>query len=414
VEENTKLNHLKLYRLPWTLPDNAISWLEPTSACNLMCEGCYRENVPRSHKSLETIRGELETFHRLRRADAVSITGGDPLVHPQIADIVKLVQEMGFKPILNTNGAVLTEKTLGELKKAGAYGFTFHVDSKQGRPKWENKNELELNELRLHYAEMLKKAGGLCCAFNATVYHDTFQYVPDLVEWAAKHIDKVQAMVFILYRAAVPNLPFNWYAGENKIEMTLMEEKLPYAGAKEGRIDLKSTEVVEEIRRHFPEFTPCAYLNGTEKPDDFKWLLSCRMGNGERIFGYTGSKFMELVQTFNHLLKGRYLGYVRPESAGWGKRTFLLSPFDAGIRKISKRYLKSMLTNPTLLFSRLHLQSVMIIQPIDFMENGLQNMCDGCPDMTVWDGKLAWSCRLEELKQFGTWVRTIPPDNNKT
>ena len=26
------LNHRGLYRLPWTLPDNAISWLEPTSA----------------------------------------------------------------------------------------------------------------------------------------------------------------------------------------------------------------------------------------------------------------------------------------------------------------------------------------------------------------------------------------------
>jgi hypothetical protein len=122
---------------------------------------------------------------------------------------------------------------------------------------------------------------------------------------------------------------------------------------------------------------------------------------------------MELIQTFNHLLKGRYLGYVRPESAGWGKRTFLLSPFDAGIREISKRYLKSMLINPALLFNKLYLQSVMIIQPIDFMENGLQNMCDGCPDMTVWDGKLAWSCRLEELKQFGTWVRTVRPNNNK-
>jgi organic radical activating enzyme len=410
--ENTKLNHLKLYRLPWTLPDNAISWLEPTSACNLTCDGCYRENVPKSHKTLEIVRGELETFRSLRKADAVSISGGDPLMHPQIVDIVKMVKQMGFKPILNTNGAVLTEKMLLELKKAGTYGFTFHVDSKQGRPKWENKNELELNQLRLHYAEMLKKTGGLCCAFNSTVYQDTLQYVPDLVEWAGRHIDKVQTMVFILYRAAVPNLPFNWYAGEDKIEMKLMEDMLPYAGAREVRIDLKTTEVVEEIHRRFPEFTPCAYLNGTEKPDDFKWLLSCRLGTNEKIYGYTGSKFMELVQTFHHLLKGCYLAYVNPKVAQSGKRTFLLSPFDAGIRQIGKRYFKSILANPALLFNKLHQQSVMIIQPIDFLENGLQNMCDGCPDMTVWDGKLAWSCRLEELKHFGTWVRTVPPKSD--
>ncbi|MFH1335143.1 MAG: hypothetical protein ABII96_01380 [Candidatus Zixiibacteriota bacterium] len=172
--------------------------------------------------------------------------------------------------------------------------------------------------------------------------------------------------------------------------------------------------MVEEIHRRFPEFAPCAYLNGTEKPDDFKWLLSCRLGTNEKIYGYAGSKFMEMVQTFHHLLKGCYLAYVNPKVAQSGKRTFLLSPFDSGIGQTGKRYLKSILANPALLFNKLHLQSVMIIQPIDFLENGSQNMCDGCPDMTVWDGKLAWSCRLEELKHFGTWVRTVPPKNDQT
>ena len=56
------INHRELYRLPWTLPDNAISWLEPTSACNLACDGCYRENVKDSHKRIiqhSTSRQEL-------------------------------------------------------------------------------------------------------------------------------------------------------------------------------------------------------------------------------------------------------------------------------------------------------------------------------------------------------------------
>src|SRR5271157_3159227 len=55
------LNHTEMYRLPWTLPDNAISWLEPTSQCNLACDGCYRENVANSHKSLDAVRDEVET-----------------------------------------------------------------------------------------------------------------------------------------------------------------------------------------------------------------------------------------------------------------------------------------------------------------------------------------------------------------
>jgi hypothetical protein len=50
----------------------------------------------------------------------------------------------------------------------------------------------------------------------------------------------------------------------------------------------------------------------------------------------------------------------------------------------------------------------MIIQPADFMENGALGMCDGCPDITVYDNKLVWSCRMDELINFGDWVRAVP------
>ena len=32
-----------LYRLPWSMNDNAIAWLEITDICNIYCEGCYRQ-----------------------------------------------------------------------------------------------------------------------------------------------------------------------------------------------------------------------------------------------------------------------------------------------------------------------------------------------------------------------------------
>ena len=51
------------YRLPWTLTDNAISWLEITDDCNLACEGCYRPRK-QNHKSLEQIANELALFSK--------------------------------------------------------------------------------------------------------------------------------------------------------------------------------------------------------------------------------------------------------------------------------------------------------------------------------------------------------------
>jgi len=46
------------------------------------------------------------------------------------------------------------------------------------------KTELELNELRLQYAQMLAEVGRISCAFNATVYEHTLKDVPLVVEWA--------------------------------------------------------------------------------------------------------------------------------------------------------------------------------------------------------------------------------------
>lgn len=398
------LDHRALYRLPWTLPDNAISWLEPTSACNLYCEGCYRTNDPKGHKSLAAIAEDLDVFMRLRTSDSISVAGGDPLTHPRVVDIVAMIAERGMKPILNTNGLALDRDLLIELRRAGLMGLTIHIDSKQRRPHWKGKTEIELNELRLNYARMIAEVGGLSCSFNSTVYEDTLESVPDLVAWAEQHIDIVHVIVFITFRAALVGGAFDYYVGGEKIEFG----SIPYASDANLTIDINARDVVGAIRERFPDFQPSAYLNGTEQPDSFKWLLSGRVGTKGHVYGYVGPKFMELAQSSHHLRRGRYLSYASPRTLRRGRSMLLLSPFDRGLARTAAAYLGAALVNPLRLFRRLHFQSVMIIQPIDVLPDGRQNMCDGCPDMTVWNGRLAWSCRLEEPQTFGSFVRTIP------
>lgn len=400
----TELDPSNYYRLPWSLTDNAIAWLEPTWKCNIYCDGCYRLNDPRGHKPIARVQEELAVFKKFRNTDGVSIAGGDPLIHPDIVEIVRLVAANGMKPILNTNGLALTKELLRELKAAGAKGFTFHVDSKQSRPHWKGKNELELNALRLQFAEMVHEIGGISCAFNSTVYEDTLPYVPELVEWAQRHIDKVHVMVFIAYRAAVLDGRYDYYAGTQKVDL----KTIPYTATSSRKTDILSTDVYKCIKNRFPEFDSAAYLNGTNKPDSFKWLLSGRLGTKDRIYGYVGPKFMELAQVFHHLRHGHYLAYSEPKVHRRGKAMLLLSPFDSKLRGIAGRFLLSALLNPLRLFKRLHFQSVMIIQPPDILEDGTQNMCDGCPDMTVLNGKMIWSCRAEEPMQFGCFLRTLP------
>lgn len=396
------LDHRDLYRLPWTLSDNAIAWLEPTMKCNLACEGCYRRNI-NEHKSLEEVAADLDVFARYRKTDGISIAGGDPLTHPQVVDIVRMVAERGWKPILNTNGLALTEPLLREMKAAGLFGLTFHIDSKQHRPKWKHKTEQEHNDLRLHFAEMVARVGGLSCSFNATIYEDTLDCIPELMAWAQEHIDIVHVMVFICYREPADTKRFDYYSGGQKVDMT----PLTYEDTGQ-RIDISAQEVVDKIREQHPEFQPAAYLNGTARPDSFKWLLTVRMGTKKRIYGYLGRKIVELAQVWHHLRTGRYLAYGPPKMSRSARSMLLtLWPFDHGVRKALWRAIRS----PSLLFRRLHLQSIMVISPVEILDNGQQNMCDGCPDMTVWNGELAWSCRLEECIHFGEFVRTVPKEH---
>ena len=401
-----EVDHNELYRLPWTLPDNAISWLEPTALCNLACDGCYRENTKDSHKPLDEVKRELDVFQKLRKSDCISIAGGDPLLYPNIIELVTEIKSRGIKPIINTNGKALTKELLKDLKAAGVYGFTFHVDSKQGRGgEWKGKNELELNELRLQYAQMLAEAGDIACSFNSTVYEDTLQYVPEMIEWAHKHIDIVHTMVFIAFRHVIPQMPFDWFAGGQKVDW----QNIMYHSDDKRNINIKSTDVLQTVRTKFPEFTPAAYLNGTEEPDSFKWMLTERIGNKDKMFGYLGPKFLELVMTFHHFTKGTYLSYASPKTTKLGRSSlFFLWPLDKGLKKSLKKYLGYLLRNPFRIFKRAYMQTVMFIQPVDFDERGGQNMCDGCPDITVHEGRLVWSCRLEEPKQFGTFLRSVP------
>jgi hypothetical protein len=398
------ISHNDCYRLPWSLTDNIISWLEPTTKCNLRCEGCYRKDTA-SHKSLDEVRADLEVFRRLRKSDCISIAGGEPLVHPEIVEIVRMVREMGWKPIVNSNGVALDEPLLRELKKAGVYGFTFHIDTSQKRPRVKAKTETELNEVRLHYARMLADAGGIACSFNATITDKTLGEVPAMVKWAGRHADIVQTMVFILFRSPVLTGEFEFFAGGRKVSFGDTYKDSDWGGASK----LHAPDVVETIRSADPLYQPAAYLNGTANPESFKWLVANRIVQGGETVGYVSPRFMEIAQTLNHILHGRYLSYTSPKVCRRGKSvSFLTGLFDGRMRRIFLRLLGRMLTNPANLLRPAHIQTFMIIQPVNIEEDGRQDMCDACPDVTVHDGKLVWSCRLEELNEFGTMVSAVP------
>ena len=292
-----------------------------------------------------------------------------------------------------------------ELKQAGVFGFTFHIDTSQKRPKVHADSEKELNELRLYYARMLARVGDIACSFNATISEKTLHEIPDMTRWAEKHADIVHTMVFILYRSPSLSGNFDFYVKGKKIDLDGTYKETNWGGDK----TLMAPDIVAKIREVDPMYTPCAYLNGTANPDSLKWLLANRVVFNGKTMGYVSPKFMELVQTLTHLFTGKYLAYTRPRGVSMGKlASFLTGLVDRKMRRIFIRIFSRMLINPRNIFRAAYIQSLMIIQPINFESDGRQDMCDSCPDITVHNGKLVWSCRLEEMNTYGAFVQCVP------
>jgi organic radical activating enzyme len=392
-----------MYRLPWSMNDNAIAWLEITDICNLYCEGCYRQRIS-GHKSFEQVKEEVLFFKKWRNPDNVSIAGGEPLIYPNIVDLVAFIKEHKMKPIVLTNAMALTPELLKELKKAGVAGFTIHIDSHQQRPHWKGKTEKDLNELRQHCADMIAKEKDLYVIFNATVYPSSYREIPDILRWGQANIDKVHGLVFITYRTATTDSA----VALDNTKQTVDFSKLSYVRDHFDETFVTGPEVVQIIQENCPEFVPSAYLGGTQRHDSFKWTAGAVLASKRKVFGSVGKKTMELAQTMHHLFNGTYLAYL--SQANIGRVAFLMGAVDKVVGKAHRNYWGDLVRNPGRVFDSVYVQSIGIIQAPDVQPNGQADMCDSCPDMTVWDGKLINSCRMDEYRLFGGFLTVVDKD----
>lgn len=391
---------VNFYRFPWSKNDNPIGWLEITDICSIHCKGCYRQEIT-GHKSLDEVKEEIILFKKWRNCDNISISGGEPLLHPNIEEIIEFIWKNRMKPILLTNAILLTKDRLLELKKAGLKGLTIHIDSFQKRPKWQGKNEEELNELRMYYANMAHEVGGLFCSFNSTVYAETFGFTPSIVAWAVQHVEKVHSIIFITYRGVPEKDEYEYLAGGKEVEV---KDVLSYTVKEDEHIDITSVNIYNILKENFPFYDACGYLGGTSTIDSYKWFVGSLIATKKDILGCFGKKGVEIAQVLHHLKYGTYPAYLFSNKIG--KKAFLLAFFDKKVLKALGNYLK----NPMNIFRTVYTQGIGIIQAPDLTRGGA-DMCDSCPDLTWHEGNLVNSCRLDELRKFGDFIQIKERDN---
>ncbi len=111
---------------------HVVAW-NLTRRCNLECAHCYISAGP--HESAAT---ELDTAACLAIVDQllavnpaplIILSGGEPLLRQDLAEIAHYATVNGATVVVGTNGTLLTEERIAGLKRAGVRGVAVSVDS---------------------------------------------------------------------------------------------------------------------------------------------------------------------------------------------------------------------------------------------------------------------------------------------
>lgn len=102
----------------------------PTRKCNLACGYC---------NEYDDFSPPIPTEEMLRRIDRlaylktsiVTLSGGEPLLHPEIEDIIRRIRHHGMIAGIITNGYLLTPKKILALNEAGLEHLQISIDNLQ-------------------------------------------------------------------------------------------------------------------------------------------------------------------------------------------------------------------------------------------------------------------------------------------
>lgn len=100
----------------------------PMRRCNLSCTYCNEYDDVSKPVPLATMRERIDHLHRLGTT-IVTISGGEPLLHPELDDLIRYIRSKGIITGMITNGYLLTAERIRRLNHAGLDHMQISIDN---------------------------------------------------------------------------------------------------------------------------------------------------------------------------------------------------------------------------------------------------------------------------------------------
>jgi len=102
----------------------------PTRRCNLSCGYCNEYDDFSPPIPTDTMLRRIDLLAGLRTA-VVTMSGGEPLLHPEVEAIIRRIRHHGMISGIITNGYLLTQKKIQALNDAGLEHLQISIDNIQ-------------------------------------------------------------------------------------------------------------------------------------------------------------------------------------------------------------------------------------------------------------------------------------------
>ena len=106
-----------------------VSW-NTTNKCNMYCDHCYRDARDQLTDELSTAEAK-KLIQEIKQAGffIMIFSGGEPMMRPDIYELGSYAAACGLRPVLGSNGTLITPEAARSLKQAGFMAAGISLDS---------------------------------------------------------------------------------------------------------------------------------------------------------------------------------------------------------------------------------------------------------------------------------------------
>jgi MoaA/NifB/PqqE/SkfB family radical SAM enzyme len=105
-----------------------LAQIVPIRRCNLACTYCNEYDKHSPPVALVTMRERIDHLARLRTAN-IEISGGEPLLHPELDELIRHIRGTGALAGLITNGYLLNQSRIERFNDAGLDHLQISIDN---------------------------------------------------------------------------------------------------------------------------------------------------------------------------------------------------------------------------------------------------------------------------------------------